>query len=183
MRRSSFSILGLLLIPTAAFGQTGSTDSQTLQALLAEVRHLRQDLQTTNVAAQRAQILLYRLQAQEATVARALQRVDDARSKLAETQTNQKIGAAEIKQYEEIQSRTENPKERKEIEEVVSRLKAKLEMWASEEQQKQTREIEAKEQLQMEQAKLSALQDQLERLEKALENFGQQPGSGPHWPN
>ncbi len=180
MRRSSFLILGLLLIPTAAFGQTASTDSQTLQALLAEVRQLRQDLQTATAAAQRAQILLYRLQAQEAGVARALQRLEDARSKLAETQSSRKSMAAQIKQYEEIQSRTENPKERKDIEDLLPRLKAKLEMWGNEEQQRQTKEIEAEEQLRMEQAKLSGLQDQLDRLEKALENFGQQPGSRPH---
>jgi len=63
---------------TACFGQTTPGDSQTLQALLSEVRQLRQDLQTTTIAAQRAQILLYRLQGQEAAVARASQRIDEA---------------------------------------------------------------------------------------------------------
>src|SRR5437660_9709664 len=43
-----------------------TTDSPTLQALLAEVRQLRKDLQTT-AAGQTAQILLYRLQTQEAS--------------------------------------------------------------------------------------------------------------------
>ena len=44
MRRVPFLTLGLLLIPGSAFGQTASSDSQTLQALLHEVRQLRQDL-------------------------------------------------------------------------------------------------------------------------------------------
>jgi hypothetical protein len=69
MNRSSILALGFLLSST--FGQTTPSESQTLQALLLEVRQLRQDLQTTTVAAQRAQILLYRLQGQEAAVARA----------------------------------------------------------------------------------------------------------------
>jgi DNA repair exonuclease SbcCD ATPase subunit len=102
MHRSSFFLLGFLLISTAAFGQTSSTDSQTLQALLAEVRQLRQDLQNITVAAQRAQILVYRLQLQQAAVARASQRLDDARSKLEAAQANRKKVAAEIKKYEEM---------------------------------------------------------------------------------
>jgi hypothetical protein len=70
MNRSSILALGFLLSSTLCFGQTTPSESQTLQALLLEVRQLRQDLQTTTVAAQRAQILLYRLQGQEAAVAR-----------------------------------------------------------------------------------------------------------------
>jgi hypothetical protein len=43
---------------TPCFGQTTPSESQALQALLLEVRQLRQDLQTTTIAVQRAQILL-----------------------------------------------------------------------------------------------------------------------------
>jgi hypothetical protein len=62
-------VLGFLSFSTTCFGQTTTGDSQTLQALLSEIRLLRQDLQTTTIAAQRAQILIYRLQGQEAAVA------------------------------------------------------------------------------------------------------------------
>jgi len=78
-----------MLVPAPVFGQSTSTDSQTLQALLAEVRKLRHDLQSTTIAAQRAQILLYRLQGQEAAVARASQKLDDSRARLIETQSHQ----------------------------------------------------------------------------------------------
>src|SRR5258708_29002378 len=86
MNRSSLLVLSLLLSSTACFGQTTPGDSQTLQALLLEVRQLRQDLQTTTIAGQRAQILIYRLQGQEAAVTRAAQRLDEAREKLARIQ-------------------------------------------------------------------------------------------------
>src|SRR5207249_5887194 len=90
LNRSSFLMLGLVLgflsFSTTCFGQTTTGDSQRLQALLSEIRLLRQDLQTTTIAAQRAQILIYRLQGQEAAVARASQRLDDARDKLARIQ-------------------------------------------------------------------------------------------------
>src|SRR5881396_1039827 len=88
MNSISSSPIFFLLISAPVFGQSTATDSQTLQALLAEVRQLHHDLQTTTVAAQRAQILLYRLQGQEVIVARASQRLDDARAKLAEIQSN-----------------------------------------------------------------------------------------------
>src|SRR5437868_4201738 len=80
MQRSCLLLLALLLTANRSFGQSGSTDSQTLQALLAEVRQLHHDLQTTTLAAQRAQILLYRLQAQQSVVRRMQERVDDPRS-------------------------------------------------------------------------------------------------------
>jgi hypothetical protein len=118
MNRSSLSLLVLLLFSTACFGQTTPGDSQTLQALLSEVRQLRQDLQTTTIAAQRAQILLYRLQGQEAAVARASQRIDEAREKLAGIQAQRKYSATEVKRHEDFISNTENPPtQRKEFEE------------------------------------------------------------------
>ncbi len=181
MRRSSFLVLGFFAVSTSAFGQTTSTDSQTLQALLAEVRQLRQDLQTTTVATQRAQILLYRSQVQEAAVARASQRLDNARAKLEETQSARKKLAAEIKSSENFVGNTENsPADRKQIEGWLPQGKARLESLESEEQQWQTREMEAEEQQRLEQAKLGGLQDQLDRIEKALENLSLQPGSSRH---
>jgi len=90
MHRSSFLAQALLVSSVGAFTQTTSTDSQTLRALLTEVRGLRQDLQSTTLAAQRAQILVYRVQVREAATARAVQRLDNARSKLAEVQDRRK---------------------------------------------------------------------------------------------
>ncbi len=181
MHRSCLLILGLLLIAAPVLGQSASTDSQTLQALLSEVRQLRHDLQTTTLAAQRAQILLYRLQGQEAIVARASQRLDDARARLTEIQAARVRLTSDIKQHEDFISHAENsPGERKQIEDLLPRLKANLASLESDEQQKQTRQMEAEEQLRLERAKLSGLQDQLDRLEKVLESSTQQAGANPH---
>src|SRR2546430_8011089 len=86
---------------TATFAQTTSSDSQTLQALLTEIRQLRQDLQVSLTRIQSAQILLSRLQIQQVSVSRASQHLDDARSKLAEVQVVIRSEAAEIKHYED----------------------------------------------------------------------------------
>ena len=181
MHRSCLLILGLLLIAAPVLGQSASTDSQTLQALLSEVRQLRHDLQTTTLAAQRAQILLYRLQGQEAIVARASQRLDDARARLTEIQAARVRLTSDIKQHEDFISHAENsPGERKQIEDLLPRLKTNLTSLESEEQQRQTRQMEAEDQLRQERAKLSGLQDQLDRLEKTLESSSQQAGANPH---
>jgi chromosome segregation ATPase len=171
MNRSSLLVLGLLLSSTGSFGQTTPGDSQTLQALLSEVRQLRQDLQTTTIAAQRAQILIYRLQGQEAAVARASQRLDETREKLGKIQDERKHVAADVKQHEDFIRNTENPPtERKEVEGTLSLLKTRLESLENEEQQRQAREIEAEQQVQADEVRLSDLREQLERLDKALEN-------------
>lgn len=180
IRRAPFLTLALLLIPASAFGQAAPSDSQTLQALLQEVRQLRRDLQITTIAAERVQILLYRLQAQEKVVGRAQQEFDDARSRLAGTQTEEKNLAARVKQMEDVQSNSQNPADRKEMEDVLHQLKARLEMLVGEDQQWQTRKIDAEQELQMEQAKLSGLQDELDRLEKTLEDLSRQSVAGPH---
>jgi chromosome segregation ATPase len=181
MHRSCLLIPVFLLIPAPIYGQSSSTDSQTLQALLAEVRQLHHDLQTTTIAAQRAQILLYRLQGQEAIVARASQRLDDARARLAEVQSNRAKLTADIKKYEELVSQTENsPTDRKQIEDLLPQLKARLAALDNEEQQRQTTEIEAEDELRTERAKLGELQVQLDRLEKILEGSGQQSATNPY---
>jgi chromosome segregation ATPase len=140
-----------------------------MQALVAEVRQLRKDLQASNGSALKAQILLYRLQAQEATVARVSQYLNDARSKLAATQDHRRQLIAVMKENEELIDNTEiSPAARKDAQDVVSRIKPQLESAATEEQERQTREMEAEEQLRTEQAKLGGLEDRMDRLEKAL---------------
>ena len=180
MNRSSLFALGLLLFSTACLGQTTSGDAQTLQTLLLEVRQLRQELQTATIATQRAQILIYRLQGEEAAVARASQRLDEAREKVQRTQDERNQVAAEIKGDEDFIGNTENsPAQRRQLEEKLPRAKARLESLQSDEQQNQSREIEAEQQLRAEEVRLSELRDQLDRLDKDLENASRREGGNP----
>ena len=182
MHRWLFSIVGPLLIAAHAFGQTSSTDSQTLQALLAELRQLRHDVQTATIAAQRVQIALYRLQRQEVAAARATQSLTDARSRLANVVSNRNKMAAHIQEIEAIEKRSQNPEERTHYEEdVLPGLKSQLETLESEELQARTRETEAEEQLRTEQAKLDAVHDLLDRLDNSLGEIGRQ--AVPHRTN
>jgi len=172
-------IIGFLLTARPVLGQSPSSDSQTLQALLAEVRQLHHDLQTTTLAAQRTQILLYRLQVQQSLVRRMQERVDDTRSKLAQIHAEQKRLTTALKQYEDSVSHSENPAQEKEVAEVMASLKAGLETQTSNEQEAQAKQMEGEEQLRIEQAKLGELEAHLDLLEKTMEGASQPSAGNP----
>jgi len=171
VHRSWIVVVCLLFISAAGLGQSTSNDSQGMQALVAEVRQLRKDLQATNGHALKAQILLYRLQIQEATVGRVAQHLNDLRSQLAQTQGHRRDVAATLKREEESLDNTEiSPADPKQIQREISAKKSELENLAAEEQQRQSAEMEAEEQLRTEQAKLGGLEDRVDRLEKELDS-------------
>lgn len=95
----------------------------------------------------------------------------EERSKLAETRRRQTDFAATIKRFEQSLENTDiSPADRRQIESEIAGDKRMLESLATEEQQRLTAEMEAEEQLHAEQAKLSGLEDRMDRLEKELES-------------
>src|SRR6266436_7245539 len=124
MRRTYFLIVVVFGMAAATFAQTTSPDSQTLQALLTEVRQLRQDLQVSLTTVESVQVLLSRLQIQEVAVSRASQHLDDARSKLAEVQVVVRSEAAEIKHFEDAPNNLDNAAQ---VETALNRAKSDLE--------------------------------------------------------
>jgi chromosome segregation ATPase len=166
-----YVIFPVLLLPRCVAAQTKSSDTQTLQQILGEVRQLRRQLQVTTAAAQRSQILMYRLQAQENAVRRLQDRVDDSRSKLTQIEQEKSKLGQDLKQFEDSQTRgqIDDPATQKEIDQTVANIKARLEANSNEEQETQTKLTDAEEQLRTEQAKLGRLQDELDRLDKSLE--------------
>lgn len=158
----------LVFLQAPAFCQSTSADSQTLQALLAEVHQLRQELRTTTITTQRAQILIYRMQAQQTVVTRLTQRVDNDRSRLTQNQSEQKRITSVIKRLED-QRDTQSETERKRTDEQLAQMKIRLEQLSAEDQESQPRKIELEEELRLEQTKLTQLQEELDRIDKALE--------------
>jgi chromosome segregation ATPase len=179
MHRSALFALGLLLASTVSGGQATPSDSQTLQALLAEMRQLRKDLQTTTVASQRVQILLYRAQLQETAVAGAQRRLDDVHSKLAEVRSGVRHFTSEIERAESALNESQNAVDRKQLEDMLTAAKRELESQLATEQEWETKEAQAVQDLRSEQAKLSALQEQLEQLDRSLEQSIRPPAAAP----
>lgn len=171
----SLLLLGLLLIAPAGFAQAPSSDSQTLQALLSELRQLRKELEAHSTALQRTQLLFFRLQAQQALVERASQRVEDARNRLAEIQNDRKRAEVVAKTAQERLDHPDPADDRKALENELAFYKQHLEELPGEEQQRQARLSEAEEQLRAEQAKLDELNAQLDALDKASQKAASKP--------
>lgn len=183
MRRASFFVLivGLLLIPATALGQSGSassfSDSQTLQALLQEVRHLRQDVRTVTVVSERSQILLARLQAQETAVEGAQKELDNARSQVDQAQKHQNGLENQLQYYkdQDTEERTPDSAQRQKLETLIPRYKSSVDEAGAETQKAETAEMQAKDKLQIERSKLDTLQDELDRLDQSLKSLASQP--------
>lgn len=172
-----FLWLYVCVVPVPAWPQSSATDSQNLRALLEEVRQLRHDLETTTVASQRVQIALYRLQLQDAAVARATKLVEEARGRMNDLAVERQRLAADMQRAEELRKRSQDPREVRMIEEeAVPEMKRHDEQLANEEQRWRLRAGEAEAQLRSEQVKLDMLHDLLDRLEQSLVNVANQTG-------
>jgi len=163
MRQTFLLILLVAGIPAATLGQATASDAQTLQALLTEVRELRRDLRASLARIQSVQILLSRLQTQQAVVTRAFDRLNDARSKLVDAQNHQKDVRTNLKRLEDALGAEQNPEQQKELRDRINNAKSELEESAYIEQY-QSAEAEADQQLRIEQDKLNALEAQLDDL-------------------
>ena len=170
MTRAFWLIVVLFGIPATAFGQSDWSDSQTPHALLAEVRALRQDLLSSIARVQKGQILLSRLQAQQANVNAASDRLNTARGRLTDAQDQQKHSVATIKQLEDALNAEESIPQQKQLRDMPNHSKSELEEWTTREQQQETVVIEAEQQLRSEQDKLTRLETQLDALVRSLEN-------------
>lgn len=144
-------------------------DSPTLQALLQEMRQLRQDLNGITLGAQRVQILLYRIQLQDDVTKKAAQRYDQTNAKLRDAERNRVEATTGLKATEEKITSVRDPNERDRLESVIRELKRRGEMWSNDEAGYRAAEVAAGTDLRAEQAKLSELHQRLDRLEQQLE--------------
>jgi hypothetical protein len=173
MRRAFFSLIALLAISACTFGQaassdTASSDTQTLQALLREVRALRQELRASLNRTQSMQILLARFQVQEGVVTKASDRLNESRQKVFDIHVHQKEQAVEAKRLEDELNSAETPQQQADLQERIKRVKSELDLAENIAQQQQTTEIQAEQQLRDERDKLGAIESQLDEFIRVM---------------
>jgi chromosome segregation ATPase len=162
----------LLLMAPAALCQTPAKAPDTLQSLLDEVHRLRQDIEAMTVASQRVQIALYTLQMQDAAVARAAARVDEARKRCMQPEENREHFASEARRVEAILAAGPPDAFTKGNQQELDGYKQELDAASARVQSCQAAESQAQGELRNEQAKLSELQDRIARLDTALAKLG-----------
>jgi chromosome segregation ATPase len=152
----------LVVASRVLIAQTPVSDAQVTQAVLAEIRQLRSDLQTAAATIQRVQIVMFRIQAEAGVVDRITQPVDQVRGQCDLEQENQKAFAGELEDAEAGKGSVQE----------LARVKLALAALGTAVPQCQAEQAEAESQLRTEQNKMADLQDQLEKLDKALAAVG-----------
>jgi hypothetical protein len=196
MRRMLLTMMAMVGVSAFSFGQAAQTavqgaqtaqaaaqpthaaqaETQTLQALLSEVRALRQDLRASLNRAQNVQILLARLQIQEGVTTRAMDRLNDARQKMLDTQFHQKELGLEQKQIEESLP-APDPQQQSDLLDKLNHVKSDLEVTGRMAQQQQTAETQVEQQTRAEEDKLNALEAQLDDLIGSMGDSNSKPES------
>jgi chromosome segregation ATPase len=140
---------------------------QTLQQLLVEVRELRLALQRTTIINARFQMLIERLKAQQAQVDSINQQLESVRSNLTKLRAAKTQAVAQMKETEERLNNLSG-EERTTLEKTTKEVKQWLESKGVEEQQQIQEEVDLTMRLQVAQARLSDLDNQLDALMKEL---------------
>jgi uncharacterized phage infection (PIP) family protein YhgE len=164
------AMLGVLAIFSALSGfsqtsQPNASDSQTLKEILIEIRGLHNDVRLS----QTSQILLAELEVQQTAVNRAIQRRDDAKTKLAQVQTNQKNIATQLARFEENAAATSDPVQKKQLTQMQDQFTANLATLKNQEPDAANDLQQAEIALRKEQDTLQGIQGQLDDVIKRLE--------------
>jgi chromosome segregation ATPase len=146
-------------------------DDSLAQAMLAEIRQLRSDLQTAAATIQRVNIVMFRIETQAGVVEHATQRVDQIRMQCNQAQANQKMFANQVEQAEANGHSLEDAVMEQSFGRNLANLKSALAELAVEIPRCQAEQAEAENQLRNEQNRMNDLQDQLEKLDKALSAY------------
>ena len=97
MLQATFLSLCLFSFSSSAYCQDKERETRTMEAVLSEIRPLRQDLRAAAVATRKAQIVIYRLHVQQGVVRRATERLETAKNSLSQLESQKKCQTEEIK--------------------------------------------------------------------------------------
>jgi DUF4097 and DUF4098 domain-containing protein YvlB len=101
MRQIILTFIAGLAVTSVGHAQMSQSDSQTLQAILSELRQIRSELHDQQVRNQTMQVLLFQMQTYQTAINRATQRTDDARSKLSDVREGERHFSADISRDED----------------------------------------------------------------------------------
>jgi chromosome segregation ATPase len=159
----------IFLMNGLSFAQTGPSESETLQALLSEVRSMHRDFDLTLQRMQAGQILLSRLQAQQKQLNRANDRMDESRVKLSQVQADEKHAADDLAKFEDELDSATDPAKKPELTEIRDHFKASVAALHITEGERVTAETDAEQQLRREQESFDDLNTQLNEIMRQIQ--------------
>jgi chromosome segregation ATPase len=144
--------------------QPAMTDSQTLQAILVEMRGLHNDVRLS----QTTQILLTELEIQQTSVNRTMQKRDDMRNRLQQMQANEKNMTQQLARYDDPSTITD-PQQKKNMAAMIENIKSNMPAIKSQIQDNTNDLQDAENALRKEQDILAGIQDQLNAVVKKMQ--------------
>jgi chromosome segregation ATPase len=182
-RIKTIFVIVFLFLTTSIFGSSGNPqttvnsppkaaqgeNAQTMQALLNEVRQLRLAIQQSTLSVYRAQVIVERMRSQQQRVDRLNERLREIRDRIANWKMGQSDMQNEMKMIEGRINRATEAAERANLEEHQERMKTRLASMAQENTRLLEQESQLAAQLNIEQARLTELNDQLDALQRELE--------------
>jgi hypothetical protein len=147
------------------WGQAAQTDSQTLQAILVEMRGIHNDVRLS----QTTQILLTEMEVERGAVDKALEKRDNARSRVSMMQMSEKSFAAQIAQMEENAKTTIDPVQQKRLADQLQNMKGNEVNVKGQEDDAASALQDAESALRKEQETLGGIQEQLDEVVKKLQ--------------
>jgi valyl-tRNA synthetase len=146
------------------------TEAQTLQAILAEMRSMHNDVRLS----QTTQILLAELEMQQSAVTRAMQKRDEAKAKVSQMQASEKNMAAQVARFDDTSNTTMDPAQKKQMTPMIENFRSSLPGVKAQEQDAANDLQEAEAALRKEQDTLAGIQDQLDAVVKKLQPVANQ---------
>src|SRR5579863_8354826 len=114
--------LFFVVVPSSSFAQTAHSDSQTLDAILSELREIHHELRST----QAMQTLLAELGTKQSVVNQSVERFDRERTSLVQIETDQTRVLSELNRAQDKFDHSSDPTEQKQLTEEVERLKSNI---------------------------------------------------------
>ena len=165
MKQISALVLLGILCTLPGSGQAPQTDSQTLQAILVEMRGIHNDVRL----GQTTQILLTEMEVQRGVVDKAVEKRDAQRNRVSQLQLNEKNFAVQIEQDDENLKTTLDPVLQKRLADQQQNLKQNMANFKTQEQDAASALQDSESTLRKEQETLQGIQDQLNEVVKKLQ--------------
>ena len=166
----------IVAIPGSCVGQSASPSEPTLQAILSELRGIHADMRAETARTQSMELLLAELQVSAATVTRAVERLDAARSKTIDVQQGIRHTTTDITRVEDARDTAATEADKSRFASDLDRLKGDLSSLKKLEQDRLSNQEEAEASLQNAQNAYDVIEDQLSALVKTL-HTAQEVGS------
>ncbi len=164
------TIVFCLMLPVSAQGQDKTQpENNSTQALLNEVRLLRQTLQQVNLFTYRGQILVERIRLGQDKIARLNESLEKLQGELRTVELEHPGLEQRVQELQSLLERTQDPKQRVELESELRAMRNALPVTQQRAEGLRKRELLLATAVREEQSNLQEMEDKLERLEAELE--------------